>query len=145
MTSASSFCKLLWENIKRRAWAAALLMMVFFFALPVNLSLVLENAENTQYRQYNDWEPLVLDGTLTEAEYHARVLECKTGAVVGELQFGNGLPLNHGGRGGGSGQLFLSPQPEKGGFLPQHPCGPGDALCPVLCGRLSHRGGGLPL
>ncbi len=91
MTSASSFCKLLWENIKRRAWAAALLMMVFFFALPVNLSLVLENAENTQYRQYNDWEPLVLDGTLTEAEYHARVLECKTGAVVGELQFGNGL------------------------------------------------------
>ena len=41
MTSASSFCKFLWENIKRRAWAAALLMMVFFFALPVNLSLVL--------------------------------------------------------------------------------------------------------
>ena len=45
MTSASSFCKLLWENIKRRAWAAALLMMVFLSALPVNRSLVLENAD----------------------------------------------------------------------------------------------------
>ena len=91
MTSANSFCKLLWEDVKRRAWAAALLVMIFFFALPVHLSLILENAENTRYYQYNNWEPLVLDGTISQAEYEARVLACKTEAVAGELQFGNGL------------------------------------------------------
>ena len=74
MTSANSLCKLLWEDVKRRAWAAALLVMIFFFALPVHLSLILENAENTRYYQYNNWEPLVLDGTISQAEYEARVL-----------------------------------------------------------------------
>ena len=53
MTSKNLFsekkvCDRIWglmkEDIKRRIWVLALMFLVFFFALPVKLALVMENA-----------------------------------------------------------------------------------------------------
>ena len=52
MTSASLFFKLQKEDLKRRIWVIALLFLGFFFAYPVNLALIMENAANSQFAMY---------------------------------------------------------------------------------------------
>lgn len=90
MTSASLFFKLQKEDLKRRIWVIALLFLGFFFAYPVNLALIMENAQNSQFAMYNGYTPLVNTGT---PEYLAKVLEYKTKAVVDLVSYGNFLPL----------------------------------------------------
>ena len=57
MTSASLFFKLQKEDLKRRIWVIALLFLGFFFAYPVNLALIMENAANSQFAMYNGYTP----------------------------------------------------------------------------------------
>ena len=90
MTSASLFFKLQKEDLKRRIWVIALLFLGFFFAYPVNLALIMENAANSQYAMYNNYMPLVDNKT---AEYAAKVLEYKTKAVIDLVSYGNFMPL----------------------------------------------------
>ena len=90
MTSASLFFKLQKEDLKRRIWVIALLFLGFFFAYPVNLALIMENAANSQFAMYNGYTPLVDTGT---PEYLAKVLEYKTKAVVDLVSYGNVMPL----------------------------------------------------
>ncbi len=90
MTSASLFFKLQKEDLKRRIWVIALLFLGFFFAYPVNLALIMENAQNSQFTMYNGYTPLVDTGT---PEYLAKVLEYKTKAVLDIVSYGNFLPL----------------------------------------------------
>ncbi len=90
MTSASLFFKLQKEDLKRRIWVIALLFLGFFFAYPVNLALIMENAQNSHYAVYNGYTPLVDTGT---PEYAKRVLEYKTKAVVDLVSYGNSMPL----------------------------------------------------
>ncbi len=91
MTSKSLFFKLLRENVKRRAWAIALAVLGFFFALPINLALTMENAIKTQFWRYNNYEPLVFADGTADVEKLARILELKTQIVLESIQFGNGL------------------------------------------------------
>lgn len=91
MTSGNWFFKLQQEDIKRRLWAIALLMLAFFFALPVGLAVSMENAENTNFFQYNDYVYLLNDGSLTSQAFAAKVLEMKTKVVFKHVAFGNGL------------------------------------------------------
>ena len=58
MTSKSLFSKLLREDLKRRTWAIALAMIGFFFALPINLALTMENAQADNFYRYNNYESL---------------------------------------------------------------------------------------
>ena len=88
MTSASLFFKLQKEDLKRRIWVIALLFLGFFFAYPVNLALIMENAANSQFAMYNGYTPLVDTGT---PEYLAKVLEYKTKAVVDLVSYGNNI------------------------------------------------------
>ena len=90
MTSASLFFKLQKEDLKCRIWVIALLFLGFFFAYPVNLALIMENAANSQFAMYNGYTPLVDTGT---PEYLAKVLEYKTKAVVDLVSYGNVMPL----------------------------------------------------
>ncbi len=89
MTSASLFL-----NCKRRLKAQDLghcpVVLGFFFAYPVNLALIMENAANSQFAMYNGYTPLVDTGT---PEYLAKVLEYKTKAVVDLVSYGNVMPL----------------------------------------------------
>ena len=59
MTSKNLFsekkvCGRIWglmkEDIKRRIWVLALMFLAFFFALPVKLALVMENARRMESR-----------------------------------------------------------------------------------------------
>lgn len=91
MTSKSLFFKLLRENVKRRAWAIALAVLGFFFSLPINLALTMENAIKTKFWRYNDYEQLVFAEGVSEAEKLAKILEIKTQIVLDSVKFGNGL------------------------------------------------------
>lgn len=91
MTSKSLFFKLLRENVKRRAWAIALAVLGFFFSLPINLALTMENAIKTNFWRYNNYERLIFPEGATEAEKLAKILEMKTQIVLDSVQFGNGL------------------------------------------------------
>ena len=91
MTSKSLFFKLLRENVKRRAWAIALAVLGFFFSLPINLALTMENAIKTKFWRYNDYEQLIFAEGISEAEKLAKILEIKTQIVLDSVKFGNGL------------------------------------------------------
>lgn len=91
MTSGSLFFKLQREDLKRRVWAIALLLLAFFFAMPVNLALNMENAENTHYFRYNNYEPFIQDGSMPQQQYQERLLALKTMLVEDQAGFGNGL------------------------------------------------------
>lgn len=91
MTSRSLFCRLVREDLKRRVWVIALLLLAFFFAMPVKLSLSLENAAQSQYYRYNNYNYLNEDGSMTPQEMAAKVTGLKAQVVLEEMQFQNGL------------------------------------------------------
>lgn len=91
MTSGSLYFKLLKEDFRRRLWAVALVFLAFFFTLPIGLALNMENAANSNYYRYNDYEPFIQDGTMTDLQYKARLLELKTEVVLNGVGYGNGM------------------------------------------------------
>ena len=91
MTSGSLYFKLLKEDFRRRLWAVALVFLAFFFTLPIGLALNMENAANSNYYRYNDYEPFIQDGTMTDLQYKARLLELKTEVVLNGVEYGNGM------------------------------------------------------
>ena len=91
MTSGSLYFKLLKEDFRRRLWAIALVFLAFFFTLPIGLALNMENAANSNYYRYNDYEPFIQDGTMTDLQYKARLLELKTEVVLNGVEYGNGM------------------------------------------------------
>ena len=91
MTSGSLYFKLLKEDFSRRRWAVALVFLAFFFTLPIGLALNMENAANSNYYRYNDYEPFIQDGTMTDLQYKARLLELKTEVVLNGVEYGNGM------------------------------------------------------
>lgn len=91
MTLKSWFFKLQQEDLKRRLWAIALLFLVCFFALPVGLAITMENAAATDYYRYNDWRPLVNDGTLLKEQFEIMLSHAKLEAAMEHIRFGNGM------------------------------------------------------
>ena len=81
MTSGSLYFKLLKEDFRRRLWAIALVFLAFFFTLPIGLALNMENAANTNYYRYNDYEPFIQDAAMTDLQYNTRLLKLKTGGI----------------------------------------------------------------
>lgn len=68
-----------------------LVFLAFFFTLPIGLALNMENAANSNYYRYNDYEPFIQDGTMTDLQYKARLLELKTEVVLNGVEYGNGM------------------------------------------------------
>ena len=91
MTFRSLYFKLLWEDLKRRSWAIALAILAFFFSLPINLALTMENAQADNFYAYNNYVSLDTVRWSSEAEKAARILELKTRIVLNGGEFGNGL------------------------------------------------------
>ena len=91
MTSKSLYFKLQREDLKRRVWAIALSILGFFFALPINLALSMENAINTDFYRVNGYKPLVFAPGATDVERVAKILELKTKVVIEAVEFGNGM------------------------------------------------------
>ena len=91
MTFRSLYFKLLWEDLKRRSWAIALAILAFFFSLPINLALTMENAQADNFYAYNHYVSLDTVRWSSEAEKAARILELKTRIVLNGGEFGNGL------------------------------------------------------
>lgn len=102
MTSKNLFsekkvCDRIWglmkEDIKRRIWVLALMFLVFFFALPVKLALVMENARRMEFRAYNDYEPIekLLPEHFTAKQYEMMTAFFKREVVLDEISYGNGL------------------------------------------------------
>lgn len=91
MTSRSLYFKLLWEDLKRRSWAIALAVIAFFFTLPINLALTMENAQADNFYAYNNYVSLDAVHWSSEGAKAARILELKTEIVLNEGAFGNGL------------------------------------------------------
>ena len=91
MTLKSWFFKLQQEDLKRRLWAIALLFLACFFVLPVGLAITMENAAATNYYRYNDWEPLVNDGTFLTEQFEAILVRAKVEAAMEHIRFGNGM------------------------------------------------------
>ncbi|MBD9077305.1 MAG: ABC transporter permease, partial [Clostridium sp.] len=102
MTSKNLFsekkvCDRIWglmkEDIKRRIWVLALMFLVFFFALPVKLALVMENARRMEFRAYNDYEPIekLLPEHFTAKQYEMMTAFLKREVVLDEISYGNGL------------------------------------------------------
>ena len=91
MTSGSLYFKLLKEDFRRRLWAIALVFLAFFFTLPIGLALNMENAANTNYYRYNDYEPFIQDAAMTDLQYKTRLLELKTEVVLNGVEYGNGM------------------------------------------------------
>ena len=91
MTSGSLYFKLLKEDFRRRLWAIALVFLAFFFTLPIGLALNMENAANTNYYRYNDYEPFIQDAAMTDLQYKTRLLELKTEVVLSGVEYGNGM------------------------------------------------------
>ncbi|MDO5415709.1 MAG: DUF6449 domain-containing protein [Lachnospiraceae bacterium] len=75
MTSRHLYFKLLWEDIKRKAWAAALFALTIFFAMPVVMAMILPREKQTEYV------------TMT------MVLERRTKAAQELLSFGSSYPV----------------------------------------------------
>lgn len=102
MTSKNLFsekkvCGRIWglmkEDIKRRIWVLALMFLAFFFALPVKLALVMENARRMEFRAYNDYEPIekLLPEHFTAKQYEMMTAFFKREVVLDEISYGNGL------------------------------------------------------
>lgn len=102
MTSKNLFsekraCGRIWglmkEDIKRRIWVLALMFLAFFFALPVKLALVMENAQRMEFRAYNGYESIksLLPKQFTEEQYETMAAFFKKEVVLGEISYGNGL------------------------------------------------------
>ena len=91
MTSKSLFSKLLREDLKRRTWAIALAMIGFFFALPINLALTMENAQADNFYRYNNYESLDAVQWSSPEQKAARILELKSQVALDGAEFGNGL------------------------------------------------------
>ena len=91
MTSGSLYFKLLKEDFRRRLWAIALVFLAFFFTLPIGLALNMENAANSNYYRYNDYEPFIQDAAMTDLQYKTRLLELKTEVVLNGVEYGNGM------------------------------------------------------
>ena len=91
MTSGSLYFKLLKEDFRRRLWAIALVFLAFFFTLPIGLALNMENAANSNYDRYNDYEPFIQDAAMTDLQYKTRLLELKTEVVLSGVEYGNGM------------------------------------------------------
>ena len=91
MTSKSLFSKLLREDLKRRIWAVALAMIGFFFALPINLALTMENAQADNFYRYNNYESLDAVQWSSPEQKAARILELKSQVALDGAEFGNGL------------------------------------------------------
>ncbi|MFR5726818.1 MAG: hypothetical protein ACLUEJ_10070 [Clostridium sp.] len=102
MTSKNLFsekkvCGRIWglmkEDIKRRIWVLALMFLAFFFALPVKLALVMENARRMEFRSYNDYEPIekLLPEHFTAKQYEMMTAFFKREVVLDEISYGNGL------------------------------------------------------
>lgn len=91
MMSRSLYFKLLREDLKRRTWAAALLLLAFFFALPVQTAMIMENAKSTAYYAYNNYQHLVFPAGTSQAQKAAKILEMNTRVIEKQVQFGNGL------------------------------------------------------
>ena len=91
MTSKSLFSKLLREDLKRRIWAVALAMIGFFFALPINLALTMENAQADNFYRYNNYESLDAVQWSSPEQKAARILELKIQVALDGAEFGNGL------------------------------------------------------
>lgn len=75
MTSKTLFFKLLWEDIKRKLWAAALLSLSLFFALPVAMAMILPS--------YRPNQQVTLE----------QVLLRRTNNVSAMLDFGSNYPF----------------------------------------------------
>lgn len=91
MTSGSLFFKLMREDMKRRIWVIALMLLAFFFAMPVKLALLMEDAAQNQYYRYNDFEHFIQDGTLSAQEFASKLTELKTKVVLEQVEFADGL------------------------------------------------------
>lgn len=87
MTSGSLFFNLQKEDLKRRLWVFAVLFLVFFFSLPVAFAMHMESAAASQYIAYNHYEAFVNNGTMSMADYQARLLELKTAAALEQVSF----------------------------------------------------------
>ena len=89
----------------------------------IGLALNMENAANSNYYRYNDYEPFIQDGTMTDLQYKARLLELKTEVVLNGVEYGNGmiafLMITAAVVIGVSSFAYLHNK-KKGGFLPQH-------------------------
>ncbi len=70
MTLRRLYFKMLWEDVKRKLWAVALLGLALFFALPVGMAMVLPSYQPNEYT------------TMEE------VIERRTGNVMSMLDFG---------------------------------------------------------
>lgn len=91
MTSGSLFFKLMREDMKRRIWVIALMLLAFFFAMPVKLALLMEDAAQNQYYRYNDFVHFIQDGTLSAQEFASKLTELKTKVVLEQVEFADGL------------------------------------------------------
>lgn len=91
MTSGSLYFKLLREDLKRRTWAIAVVFLAFFFSLPIGLALTMENAANTDYFIYNDYEDFIQEGVPHDAQWQAELLRLKSQVVLQQAEFGNGM------------------------------------------------------
>lgn len=91
MTSNGLFFKLLMEDLRRRAWAAALALVVFFFSLPVALALVMEKTVNSRSIRLDGYVLSLADLHLSKAELAAKILEAREQAALGFAGFGNGF------------------------------------------------------
>ncbi|MCC8026479.1 MAG: DUF6449 domain-containing protein [Clostridium sp.] len=91
MIYGNLFSKLLKEDLKRRIWAVALTFLAFFFSLPIGLALAMENAENTNYRMFNDYRPFINDGSMPDAQFREKLLSLRTDVVMSQAGFGSGL------------------------------------------------------
>lgn len=102
MTSKNLFsekkaCGRIWglmkEDIKRRIWVLTLMFLAFFFALPVKLALVMENARRMEFRAYNDYESIekLLPEHFTAKQYETMTAFFKREVVLDEISYGNGL------------------------------------------------------
>ena len=49
MTLRRLYFKMLWEDVKRKLWAVALLGLALFFALPVGMAMVLPSYQPNEY------------------------------------------------------------------------------------------------
>lgn len=91
MTSRSLFFKLLMEDLRRRVWAAALSLVVFFFSLPVALALMMEKTIDSRYLNIDGHIIHLSETQLSKAELAARMLEAKEHLVLEFSSFGNGF------------------------------------------------------
>ncbi|MBE5960628.1 MAG: hypothetical protein E7256_04470 [Lachnospiraceae bacterium] len=67
MTSKSLFTNLLKENMKHRIWTLVLSCLSFFFALPVSMAVITQNAKSSRYREYSDTVARIINSIGSES------------------------------------------------------------------------------